>query len=485
MSSTSQQSNPGTSPQSEYREWLRVQAATSDAAFAEYMSGLVFPRHLVGMEHFLDKNDTALVLMPRGHAKTTMLIHRVARLVGETMGKVRIGVLTAVQSDGIARSRAIKTLVESPYFAEVFPWAKGGVVGRKWTDAVWIVKGVDLGKDTTCFADGLTSVKPGPRLDILLADDMVGLRENSTSGARKKAEEIYWQVVDPMLVPGAKRWYIGTRWHEDDFYARLHARGIPTLRRAAIEDGKPLWPSYFSLAELERKREELGGPIFSLQFQNDVTQMGGNIFRHDWLQHVDKVPHGSRRIGVDLAASASERSDYTAAVEVVEDSSGNLYVVGAYRSRIQEGHRYWLTGIDKEGSLLDDESSPRVLWPTRLVGLKGQDVDQVDEPRFLEAVNVESVQYQATFIRELLSETRLPAKAVRPDRDKVLRARALAARYEAGKVFHLKGGPGIDALEREMLTFPNSTHDDMVDALGYAADLTGSMFYFTSASRGL
>jgi len=432
------------------------------------MSGLVFPRHLVGMEKFLDKNDTALVLMPRGHAKTTMLIHRVARLVGETRGKVRIGVLTAVQSDGIARSRAIKTLVESPYFAEVFPWAKEGVVGRKWTDAVWIVKGVDLGKDTTCFADGLTSVKPGPRLDILLADDMVGLRENSTAGARKKAEEIYWQVVDPMLVPGAKRWYIGTRWHEDDFYARLHARGIPTLRRAAIEDNKPLWPGYFSLADLERKREELGGPIFSLQFQNDVTQMGGNIFRHDWLQHVDKIPHGSRRIGVDLAASASERSDYTAAVEVVEDTSGNLYVVGAYH-----------------GGLLNDETSPRVSWPARLVGLKGQDIDQVDEPRFLEAVNIESVQYQATFIRELLAETRLPAKAVRPDRDKVIRARALAARYEAGKVFHLKGGPGIDALEREMLTFPNSTHDDMVDALGYAADLTGSTFYFTSGSRGL
>jgi len=459
--------NPQSSPQAQYREWLRVQAATSDAAFAEYMSGLVFPRHLVGMEKFLDKNDTALVLMPRGHAKTTMLIHRVARLVGETRGKVRIGVLTAVQSDGIARSRAIKTLVESPYFAEVFPWAKEGVVGRKWTDAVWIVKGVDLGKDTTCFADGLTSVKPGPRLDILLADDMVGLRENSTAGARKKAEEIYWQVVDPMLVPGAKRWYIGTRWHEDDFYARLHARGIPTLRRAAIEDNKPLWPGYFSLADLERKREELGGPIFSLQFQNDVTQMGGNIFRHDWLQHVDKIPHGSRRIGVDLAASASERSDYTAAVEVVEDTSGNLYVVGAY------------------GGLLNDETSPRVSWPARLVGLKGQDIDQVDEPRFLEAVNIESVQYQATFIRELLAETRLPAKAVRPDRDKVIRARALAARYEAGKVFHLKGGPGIDALEREMLTFPNSTHDDMVDALGYAADLTGSTFYFTSGSRGL
>ena len=30
----------------EYREWLRVKAVSSDAAFAEYVSDLVFPFHL-------------------------------------------------------------------------------------------------------------------------------------------------------------------------------------------------------------------------------------------------------------------------------------------------------------------------------------------------------------------------------------------------------------------------------------------------------
>ena len=96
-----------------YREWLRVKAQTSDAAFAEYVSGLVFPRHLRDMEQFLDRNDRGLVLMPRGHAKTTQLIHRAARMIGLTHGKVRIGVLTAVMSDALARSRAIKALIDA------------------------------------------------------------------------------------------------------------------------------------------------------------------------------------------------------------------------------------------------------------------------------------------------------------------------------------------------------------------------------------
>jgi phage terminase large subunit-like protein len=33
------------------------------------------------------------------------------------------------------------------------------------------------------------------------------------------------------------------------------------------------------------------------------------------------------------------------------------------------------------------------------------------------------------------------------------------------------------------MSFPNSEHDDLVDALVYAADVGNSGFYFTSAKR--
>jgi hypothetical protein len=435
------------------------------------------------MEQFLNNHDRGLVLMPRGHAKTTMLIHRTARMIGLAEGKIRIGIVTSVLSDALARSRAIKTIIESAKFAEIFPWAARGVAGSKWTDEVWTIKGVNLGKDATCFADGLTSIKPGPRLDLVIADDIVGMKENATPTQRQKASETYWQVIDPMLVPGSTRWYIGTRWHEDDFYAELTSKGMPTYLRRAMEDSGPLWPEMYTAEALDQKREELGTPIFNLQYQNDVTSMGGNIFRYEHFQYIDAIPPGARRMGVDLAASERERSDYTAAVEVVEDEEHNLYVVGAYRTRIQQGHQKWLTGVDKEGSLIDDASSPKVLWPARFVGLRGQRDVWGDEPRRMTEINIEAVQYQSTFVRELVTETRLPARGVRPERDKVFRSRSLAARYEAGKVFHLKGGPGIKQMESEMLSFPNSEHDDMVDALVYAADVGSSGFYFTSAKR--
>ena len=459
---------------------MREQAKTSDAAFAEYVSNLVFPKHLREMERFLDKNPRALVLMPRGHAKTTQLIHRVARLIGVNQGKIRVGILTSVLSDALARSRAIKAIIESPHFAEVFEWAQQGVAGQKWTDEVWTIKGASMGKDATCFADGLGSIKPGARLDILIGDDMVGMKENATAVQRQKASDTYWQVVDPMLVPGAKRWYIGTRWHEDDFYNDLKEKGTPVMLRRAVEGDQILWPQMYTVADMDKKREDLGTPIFMLQFQNDVTSMGGNIFRYEKFQHIDKAPDGARRVGIDLASSASERSDYTTCVEVIEDSNHNLYITGAWKARLAEGHRDWLTGVDRAGNLCN-EDGPRLLWPEYLL----PNPSSIHEgSRSFESVNIEAVQHQSTFVREVLGTTNLPARPIRPDKDKVTRARGLAARYEAGKVFHVKGAPGIKELEAEMAAFPNGEHDDLVDALVYAADLSGSQFYFTGAKTG-
>ena len=105
-------------------------------------------------------------------------------------------------------------------------------------------------------------------------------------------------------------------------------------------------------------------------------------------------------------------------------------------------------------------------------------------PRALTAVNIEAVAHQSTFVREVLGNTRLPAMAVYPDKDKVTRARTLAARYESGKVIHLRGAPGIDAYEKEAVGFPNSEHDDRVDAMVYASDLNASTeWYFTKGAR--
>jgi predicted phage terminase large subunit-like protein len=207
------------------------------------------------------------------------------------------------------------------------------------------------------------------------------------------------------------------------------------------------------------------------------------------------VPAGARRVGLDLAASKSERSDYTAAVEVVEDGERNLYFVGAFAARLDEGHRRWLTGRDDAGGYVetvgDNPPGPRLAWPLKLLPAGFCGVSGYPEtPRPLTALNIEATAHQSTFVREMLSATRLPAVAVYPDADKVTRARTLAARFEGRKVFFLRGGPGMGTgpsdpgeFARQLLSFPNGEHDDLVDASVMAADLGGNDFYFTSGKR--
>jgi hypothetical protein len=336
-------------------------AVHDDGALAEYVGGLRFPDHLAEASTFADRRGSALILLPRGHAKTTLFLWRAARLIGVTRGRVRLLVMAAVAEDAEARSGAIRRIVESERFAEVFPWARAGVRGVVWTDRRWSVAGTEAlhGKDSTCRAEGLLSIRPGPRADILLADDIVGEQETTNPAMREKVLTTYWSVVDPIMVPDSpalrealaanpelgwrldsdgslpgRRWILGTRWHEADLYAEFIAAGWPALIRPAIgADGQALWPELWPVAKLQAKRIELGTARFNQQYQNDPSGMGGNIIRRSWFRYVSAVPEGRRRLGVDLAASLKERADFTAVVEWVEDAHRNLYLCGAWHAR--------------------------------------------------------------------------------------------------------------------------------------------------------
>jgi predicted phage terminase large subunit-like protein len=341
-------------------------------------------------------------------------------------------------------------------------------------------------KDATLRAGSLLSLKPGARADMLVCDDLVGPDENANAAQRAKALERYLAVIDPMLSPDAWVLFLGTRWHEDDLYRALMDRGVPFfLERALGDDGAALWPERWPADKLLAKRAGMGAALFDLQYQNDPTGMGGNIFRCDWFHPVERVPEGARRVGVDLAITANERSDYTAAVEVLEDDQHNLYVAGAWHARLEESHGPWLTGLDAAGTPITSglpATGPRLSWPLdRLPAGFAGTTDSYPAPRSLSALNIESTAFQVTFTQELLRTTRLPARKVYPDKDKVTRARALSARYQEGKVFHLRGAPGIDELEAELIAFPIGEHDDLVDAAVYAADVGGNEFHFTSA----
>jgi len=183
--------------------------------------------------------------------------------------------------------------------------------------------------------------------------------------------------------------------------------------------------------------------MFACSYLNDISGlMEGNLFAGKWFQPFDTLPAGRRytyKMGVDLASSEKQRADFTAVVTIAEDDQGNTYVLDVQRSKMESGHREFVVN-----AYLSDPSHP------------------------ISKVVVENNQFQSTLVAELLKTTTLPVVGKRSDVDKVTRARAVATRYEAGKVFHHRRLAGSD-FEMELLQFPKG-HDDMIDALGNAME---------------
>jgi predicted phage terminase large subunit-like protein len=196
---------------------------------------------------------------------------------------------------------------------------------------------------------------------------------------------------------------------------------------------------FISPDEIEAARLELPSTVFAQEYLAEFIDVQGALIKREMLTYMDasSVPSGLKiGMGVDLAISKSETADYSAiAVIGFDKESGRRYVLDIWRGK--EGFH----------DIVQMIVSIAAKWnPQR--------------------INIEAVQYQVAVVQELLRKTSLPVRAVKPERDKVTRFQGLHARYEQLLVTHVRGL--LPDFERELLSFPEADHDDMVDALVYA-----------------
>ena len=197
---------------------------------------------------------------------------------------------------------------------------------------------------------------------------------------------------------------------------------------------------YIRPEEIAAMEAELPRLVYQQEVLAEFIDLQGAALRREWLRY-RPAPSGARVVlGVDLALSTKQDADYTAIVALSRDGQG----------------------------LIDVRDAQRIRAPFHQVL---QFVQQLAAKWNPTVIAIESVQYQAAVVQELLRTTRLPVRGVRPDKDKLTRFLPLAARYEQGLVYHDPGLPGWFA--DELLSFPVGDHDDAVDALGYAWQALG------------
>ena len=262
----------------------------------------------------------------------------------------------------------------------------------------------------------------------------------------KRLEEAWSQNIQPLLLDyQGEAWIVSTP-KGDNFFKTLFDYGHAgnAARDEQWQSWQiPTWENpYIGREDIEKMRSSMPRLAFMQEIEAQFVSFAGTFIKAEYLQSGQPPAGMTLYQGVDLAISMKENADYTAIVTVgVDKNTGRVWVVDAERRR--SGFRDALDFIKAKA-----------------------------EKHHPESIAIETVQYQAAVVEELLRSTDLPVRRVRPDKDKLTRAQGLITRYENMLVWHSTGLP--QEFINELLSFgPDCEHDDMVDAAVYAYMMTG------------
>jgi len=426
----------GLSPASHHKEWI---------------SAIVTEQNSTVLSRVAGKN--LRICAPRGSGKTLWISVALAWIIGHNP-HIRIILVSYSEDVALSVSVAIKSIIESEVYQQVFPYIRPS---DRWRDRYWSINRKLAGvygiiKDSTLAAVGMSGSIASRRSDLICIDDPIKSSKDIRNPTVRKSMVTWWsEVLLPTLVPGGRVICPATRYRVDDIHGTTFTQdnGWDVITQKAIvetaEGEVSFWEDYMSLEFLQGKRED-NPSTFSSQYQQEPQSEEAQIIKPDWIKR-DRVPDTFEEIaiGVDLASSKKEEGDYSAYVPVgrVDDK---YYILGAYRGR-------W-TLHELVNKLLDQHS----YW-----------ADYTNKLTF----QIESVAYQASFIPEFKRQSKEQGISVRVEPakqgqgDKEQRLFGVSGLFEDGQVIFNRS-IALGWLVEELLKFGFCDHDDGADALVYS-----------------
>ena len=372
----------------------------------------------------------ATILLPRLHPRQLEVARHAARfkalVCGRRWGKTRLGAGLGLETS-LRGGRA--WWVAPTYSQSSIAWRLAQPMAAQIPGSVIRVADMALlfpggGEFWFKSADKPQNLR-GEGLDLLVMDEADFIEG-----------DVWEQALRPTLADRKGRaLFISSPNIENGWFHRL-------VQKGAGDD--PQWKSwsfpshtnpFLDPAEIEDARKALSSIVFRREFLAEFVSAGGARVQRAWLK-TSPVPGGLRiAMGVDLALSTKEGADYSAVAVIGRNAEGTTWVLDVQRVRAP---------------------FHQVLQFVRAMAERWNPV----------SIAVESVQFQAAAVHELLRTTTLPVVAAKADRDKLTRFQPLEARYEQGLVRHAPLLPS--EFEQELLSFPVGEHDDQVDALAHA-----------------
>ena len=349
--------------------------------------------------------------------------------------------------------RKVRNLVDSDPYKRIFP--KVALQSDSKAAGRW---NTNFGGDY--FAIGVGGAVTGKGADILIIDDPHSEQEAALAQINpdiyNKTYEWYTSGPRQRLQPGGAIVIVMTRWSMRDLTAQVikaaAQRGGDEWKvmefPAILPSGDPLWPEFWSKAELEVLLEELPNSKWMAQYQQQPTADSNAIIKREWWKRweQDDPPRCEFLIqSWDTAFTKNERSDYSACT-----TWGVFYQPDD-------------TGKDQANIILLNTVKERLEFPE----LKVRAMEQYREYE-PDALIVEAKASGAPLVYELRAMG-IPVQEFTPTRgnDKIARLNAVADMFASGKVW-VPNTHWADELVEEVASFPSGEHDDLVDSMTQA-----------------
>lgn len=302
------------------------------------------------------ENNRIMLMAPRNHAKSTAFtVNYTLWEIGRNHN-VRILIVSATGGQSSAFLREIKNhmMLNLNYrrvYGDIFPEeALNGnstaKLGSTWTTSEIIVKRDNPRmKDPTVAVTSALGTVLSRRADIIICDDILSEANTKTALQREKTREWFNDVLMPVLEPDGRIIVVGTAWNLEDFYHELMKKPSYNIRKRyqAITNEKTkdtLWKERWSYDKLMELKDELGSTSFNKSYMNMAMSQEDAIFKQEWteaaklrgklrtlLTHFDYATWDLGKVvismGVDLAISTKDGSDFTAMAVLAELENGD------------------------------------------------------------------------------------------------------------------------------------------------------------------
>jgi len=228
-----------------------------------------------------------IVNMPPRHTKSEFASSLLpAWMIGRNP-KLKIIMTTHTGELAVRFGRKAKHLIDSPEYQKFFSTRlqEDSKAAGRWETA----------QGGEYFAAGVGGAITGRGADLLIIDDPHSEQDAMNLTALERAYEWYTSGPRQRLQPGGKIVCVMTRWNTKDLTGMLMQSQKEAKADqwelvefpAVMPSGKPVWPEYWKLDELETVKASLSLGKWNAQWMQNPTSEEGAIIKREWWKKWD------------------------------------------------------------------------------------------------------------------------------------------------------------------------------------------------------